>query len=358
MMPLLRVEGLYKRFPIAGGRVVKAVNGVSFSLSASETLSLVGESGSGKTTVGRCVLGLETISEGRIQLDGLDLSHARRRDFAKMRGVAQIVFQESSEALDPRMRVGKAIEEPLIPLGADASERRHRASEALEMVGLPRQLMAVYPTELSAGIQQRICIARAMITGPKLIVLDEPTSALDPTARADIIELLQRIQAGSGISYLFISHDLSTVRFLSHRVAVMYLGMIVEQGPAAEVFARPRHPYTVGLLSSALLPNPRLRRPSSVTLAGEIPSPIDLPTGCFLSSRCPLVTERCRAEMPAARTLTTGHSVHCIRSDDVAEAEHTADTFDEFQAQAERILSVGAPPFSPVSDNHVGARHE
>jgi len=358
MMPLLRVEGLYKRFSIAGGRVVKAVNGVSFSLSAGETLSLVGESGSGKTTVGRCVLGLETISQGKILLDNLDVSHARRKDLARMRGMVQIVFQESAEALDPRMRVANAIEEPLIPLGIDRSERKRRVGQVLDMVGLPQQLLAAYPTELSAGLQQRICIARAMITEPKLIVLDEPTSALDPTARADIIELLKRLQEKSGISYLFISHDLSTVRFLSHRVAVMYLGMIVEQGPADEMFARPRHPYTVGLLSSALLPNPRLRRPSSVTLSGEIPSPIDLPTGCFLSSRCPLAIEECRSKMPDARLLATGHSVHCIRADDVGEAEHTADTFDEFQAEAERILSVGAPPLSPVSDSQLGRRHE
>jgi oligopeptide transport system ATP-binding protein len=343
MTPLLQVDGLYKRFSIAGGRVVKAVNGISFSLSAGETLGLVGESGSGKTTVGRCILGLETISEGRILLDGLNLARAGRKDLARIRGKVQIVFQESAEALDPRMRVGNTIEEPLIALGVGTAERARRVGDVLEMVGLTRQLLAVYPAELSAGLQQRIGIARAMITEPKLLVLDEPTSALDPTARADIIELLQRIQEKSGIAYLFISHDLSTVRFLSHRVAVMYLGMIVEDGPAAEVFARPRHPYTVGLLSSVLLPNPRLRWVSRVTLSGEIPSPIDLPSGCFLSSRCPLATAACRAEIPAARTFAAGHSVRCIRSEDLGKAEDVADTFDEFQAEAERILSVGAP---------------
>lgn len=343
MTPLLQVEDLFKRFPISGGRVVRAVNGVSFSLSPGETLGLVGESGSGKTTVGRCILGLERISTGRILFDGVDLSAARPKDLASMRGRIQIVFQESAEALDPRMRVSGALEEPLLALGVGQAERARRVSEALEQVGLDRRVSHVYPAELSAGLQQRIGIARAMITGPKLLVLDEPTSALDPTARADIIELLQRIQRQTGTAYLFISHDLSTVRYLSRRIAVMYLGMIVEQGPAAEVFARPRHPYTVGLLSSVLLPNPRLRRASTVTLAGEIPSPIDLPHGCFLASRCPLVTDACRAEIPAALEVSNGHFVHCIRPEAVAERERTADTFDEFQAEAERILSVGAP---------------
>lgn len=343
MTPLLQVEGLFKRFPSPGGRVVQAVNGISFSLLPGETLALVGESGSGKTTVGRCILGLESISAGRILFNGVDLSAARRKDFASVRGHIQIVFQESAEALDPRMRVSGAVEEPLLALGVGQAERGRRVSEALEQVGLSRQVLDLYPAELSAGLQQRIGIARAMITEPKLLVLDEPTSALDPTARAEIIELLQRIQRQTETAYLFISHDLSTVRYLSHRIAVMYLGMIVEQGLATEVFAQPRHPYTVGLLSSVLLPNPRLRRPSTVALAGEIPSPIDLPHGCFLASRCPLVTEACRLAMPPARDLGQGHLVHCIRPEAVAEREHTADTFDEFQAEAERILSVGAP---------------
>lgn len=343
MTALLEVDGLFKRFPSGGGRVVQAVNGVSFRLSPGETLGLVGESGSGKTTVGRCILGLEEVTDGRILFDGVDLSRTRNKDKRRMRGDIQIVFQESSEALDPRMRVARTIEEPLLALGVGTSERRRRVGEAMERVGLSNRLLAAYPAELSAGLQQRIGIARAMITDPKLLVLDEPTSALDPTARADIIELLQVIQQQSGTAYLFISHDLSTVRFLSDRIAVMYLGMIVELGAASEVFARPRHPYTVGLLSSVLLPNPNLQLASTISLKGEIPSPIDLPKGCYLASRCPLAIGDCRVAVPEAREVIPGHVVHCIRPDVVSDTENAFDTFEQFQVEAERILSVGAP---------------
>jgi oligopeptide/dipeptide ABC transporter ATP-binding protein len=238
------------------------------------------------------------------------------------------------------MRIGRSIEEPLLPLRAPAAERRQRVVEAIERVGLRRDMLELYPAELSAGQQQRVGIARAMITRPELVVLDEPTSALDPTARAEIIELLMKIQAELGTSYLFISHDLSTVRFISHRVAVMYLGMIVEQGNAAEVFAEPRHPYSVGLLSSVLLPHPHLSLETSVSLKGEIPSPINLPTGCFLASRCPFVVDRCRAEMPPAEDIGGGHLVHCFRHREVARVERAADTFEEFQREAERILGA------------------
>ena len=241
------------------------------------------------------------------------------------------------------MRIGASVEEPLIGLGVGLAERRSRVDAALELVGLGRRALRLYPAELSAGQQQRVGIARAMITKPKLLVLDEPTSALDPTARAEIIELLVRIQRELGTAYLFISHDLGTVRFISHRVAVMYLGMIVEQGASPSVFARPRHPYSVGLLSSVLLPNPRLRFETDIRLMGEIPSPINLPKGCFLASRCPFVVDRCRAEIPRGEDVGGGHIVHCIRHEDVSSAERTADTFQEFQLEAERILSVGAP---------------
>ena len=344
MTPLLEVRQLTKRFPIAGSRsVVQAVNGISFTLAPGETLGLVGESGSGKTTVGRCILGLTDISGGSIAFDGADLSLTRRQKPALLRGQVQIVFQEPADALDPRMRIGAAVEEPLLALGVSRDERQARVAEAVGFVGLDRRVLRLYPAELSAGQQQRVGIARAMITRPKLLVLDAPTSALDPTARADIIELLVRLQKQFGTAYLFISHDLSTVRFISHRVAVMYLGMIVEQGDAAAVFTEPRHPYSVGLLSSVLLPNPHLRRASSISLSGEIPSPINLPNGCFLASRCPFATDACRARVPPAEDLGGGHLVHCIRHAEVAKTERTADTFDRFQEEAERILSVGAP---------------
>jgi oligopeptide/dipeptide ABC transporter ATP-binding protein len=344
MALLLDVRGLVKHFPIAGSRaVVQAVNGISFTLSPGETLGLVGESGSGKTTVGRSILGLTSLSGGTILFDGKDLTATRRRDPASLRGQIQIVFQEPADALDPRIRIGPSIEEPLIALDVRTEERQARVQEALDLVGLPRQAARLYAAELSAGQQQRVGIARAMITRPKLLVLDEPTSALDPTTRADIIDLLVRLQKQLGTTYLFISHDLSTVRFISHRVAVMYLGMIVEQGQAGAVFAQPRHPYSVGLLSSVLLPNPHLRHRAAVSLAGEIPSPINLPSGCFLASRCPFAINACRARIPPAEDLGGGHLVHCIRHEDVAREARTADTFDQFQAEAERILSVGAP---------------
>ncbi len=341
MSPVLQVDGLYKTFPIAGSRgVVQAINGVSFSIAPGETLGLVGESGSGKTTVGRCIVGLIEASAGRIRFKGEDISVPRARRPHSLLGKIQLVFQEPAESLDPRMRIRRSVEEPFLALKTPISERRDRVAEAIERVGLRRDMLDLYPAELSAGQQQRVGIARAMITRPELIVLDEPTSALDPTARAEIIELLMRIQAELGTSYLFISHDLSTVRFISHRVAVMYLGMVVEQGNAAGVFADPRHPYSVGLLSSVLLPHPHLSLRTGVSLKGEIPSPINLPKGCFLASRCPLAVDRCRAEMPPAEDIGDGHFVHCFRHREVARVDRAADTFEEFQRESERILGA------------------
>jgi oligopeptide/dipeptide ABC transporter ATP-binding protein len=339
MAALLEVGGLYKRFAIPGSKsVVQAVNGVSLDIQRGETLGLVGESGSGKTTVGRCILGLLRPSEGSIRFQGKELTLGKQRN--ELRGRIQLVFQEPAECLDPRQRIGASIEEPLIALGVARSERRSRVLESAGLVGLSEDMMQLYPAELSAGQQQRVGIARAMITRPELVVLDEPTSALDPTARAEIIELLQKIQAELGTSYLFISHDLSTVRFVSHRVAVMYLGMIVEQGAAADVFARPMHPYSVGLLSAVMLPNPQLKYETTVSLAGEIPSPINLPKGCFLASRCPLAVDRCRAQMPPPERVGERHVVHCFRHDEVAALDSTTDTFTRFQDEARRVLGV------------------
>ena len=343
-MPLLEVTQLVKHFPIPGSRnVVQAVNGISFTLEPGETLGIVGESGSGKTTVGRSILALTDISSGRITFNGTDLLTARRKNSASLRGQIQIVFQEPADALDPRMRIGACIAEPLTALGVSSKEGSERVVEALDLVGLSRGTLQLYPAELSGGQQQRVGIARAMITRPKLVVLDEPTSALDPTARAEIIELLVGIQKKLGTAYLFISHDLSTVRFVSHRIAVMYLGMIVEQGEAASLFAQPRHPYSVGLLSSVLLPNPDLRQPFDVSLSGEIPSPINLPTGCFLASRCPFVIGACKTAIPPSFDLGNDHRVHCIRHEDLKSVRRTSDMFDRFQAESERILSAGAP---------------
>jgi oligopeptide/dipeptide ABC transporter ATP-binding protein len=341
MSDLLEVEGLTKHFPIAGTRaVVQAVNGVSFRVREGETLGLVGESGSGKTTVGRCIIGLIEPTGGAVRFRGQEVAMGRRSQLRELRGKVQLVFQEPAESLDPRQRIGSSIAEPLVARRVEASERRDRVAEAIGMVGLGTDMLELYPAELSAGQQQRVGIARAMITRPELVVLDEPTSALDPTARAEVIEVLQRIQQQRGTAYLFISHDLSTVRFISHRVAVMYLGMIVEQGEAANVFSQPRHPYSVGLLSSVLLPNPNIKVAANVSLKGEIPSPINLPNGCYLESRCPFVIDRCRREMPPASDVGGGHLVHCFRHEDVAALDRQADAFAQFQQEAERILGV------------------
>jgi oligopeptide/dipeptide ABC transporter ATP-binding protein len=345
MTQVLEVENIYKTFPVAGSRaVVRAVNGVSFTVRHGETVALVGESGSGKTTVGRCMLGLAEVDSGTIRFNGKDITKRRARRDAALYGKIQLVFQEPAESLDPRYRIGRAILEPLDRLRLDAAERHRRLSEVVERVGLTPAVLQQYPTELSAGQQQRVGIARAIITNPALVILDEPTSALDPTARAEIIDLLMAIQKQSGTSYIFISHDLSTVRFISHRVAVMYLGMIVEQGNSAELFARPHHPYSVGLLSAVLLPNPRLKRLTSVSLEGEIPSPINLPTGCFLASRCPFADDGCRSRMPPAEDVGAGHLVHCFKHAEVAAVDRSIDTFDEFQREAEQILGAGFAP--------------
>jgi len=347
MTAVLAVDNIYKTFPVAGSRaLVRAVNGVSFEVRPGETVALVGESGSGKTTVGRCIIGLAEVSSGAIRFNGKDVAGGRVRRDPALQGKIQLVFQEPAESLDPRYRIGSTIVEPLAAQRLDAAERQRRLHEVIERVGLSTAVLDQYPSELSAGQQQRVGIARAIITRPALIILDEPTSALDPTARAEIIDLLMDIQKQSGTAYVFISHDLSTVRFISHRVAVMYLGMIVEQGHSAELFARPRHPYSIGLLSSVLLPNPRLRRPSSVSLKGEIPSPINLPTGCFLASRCPFADGGCRAAMPPAEDLGGGHLVHCFKHGAVGEADRSTDTFAEFQRQAEQVLGAGFVPAS------------
>ena len=341
METVLEVAGLYKSFSLPGSRrKVQAVNGVSFTLKRGETLALVGESGSGKTTVGRCVLGLEEPTRGRVLFRGEELSRRNNVRRPHLRGRIQLVFQEPAESLDPRMRIGASIEEPLKALGMPASERAGRVEAVIRRVNLPTAVLDYYRTSLSAGQQQRVGIARAIVTDPAVLVLDEPTSALDPTARAEIIDLLLEIQKATDTSYLLISHDLSAVHYISHRIAVMYLGMIVEQGPAAEVFRRPRHPYTVGLLSSVLLPDPEIRRPTTVSLKGEIPSPIDLPKACFLAGRCPFATEICRRSMPPSEEIAPGHLVHCYHHEQVAQIDQPSDTFAEFQASAERVLGV------------------
>ena len=350
MVALLQVEGLVKHFPVHGSRqIVQAVNGIDFSVDAGQTLALVGELGSGKTTVGRCVLGLIAPTAGRIRFAGREMSrhwNVRSRD---LRGKMQLVFQEPAESLDPRMSVGASIEEPLLLTSLSPKDRGRRMFWVIDRVNLPPSTLQQYPSELSAGQQQRVAIARAIITEPELLVLDEPTSALDPTARAEIIDLLIEIQKQTGTAYLFISHDLSTVHYLSHRIAVMYLGRIIEEGPSRKVFTEPHHPYSVGLISSVLLPGPGLRRDKSFTLEGEIPSPINLPPGCPLVSRCPFRIEKCAQAFPAAERVDEQHLVHCYRHAHVAAQETASDRFAQFQRMAEDLLTL------PVNDGPSGS---
>lgn len=344
MTSLLQLSNVHKRFPIAGkGLQVFAVNDVSLSIAPGQTLALVGESGSGKTTVGRMIAGLESITEGRIKFEGQDLQDLRKSGGLSLSGQIQMVFQEPFEQLDPRFTIGRSIGEPLAKLKMTAAERQKRVEEALELVGMPVSMIDLLPGDLSAGLLQRVGIARAIITRPKLIILDEPTSALDPTARAEIIALLNHVQRAEGAAYLFISHDLSTVRFASERVAVMYLGMVVEEGPTSQVFERPRHPYSRALLGAALLPNPHIFPTQSTKLSGEIPSPINLPKGCYLASRCPFVRPLCREGSPPVQHVAPDHVVRCFLQAELSAEQEGNDQYAQFQREAERILSVGAP---------------
>jgi oligopeptide/dipeptide ABC transporter ATP-binding protein len=343
MSALLEVNDLFVRFPIAGSRkAVQAVNGVSLTLEKGQTLSLVGESGSGKTTIGRAVLGLVEPSQGSITFAGERIGRGRTIRTAALRGRLQLVFQEPAESLDPRVRVGDSLAEPLRALNLNRSDRDRRIIEVAARVGLSEATLYRHPAELSAGQQQRVGIGRAIVTRPDLVVLDEPTSALDPTARAEVIDLLIRLQREFDTAYLFISHDLSTVRYLSHRIAVLYLGMIVEEGAASVVFAKPLHPYSIGLLSSVLLPDPTLKTDTKLSLHGEIPSPIDLPKGCFLASRCPFADDHTRENMPPEIYVEKHHMVRCFKHAEVAAVDYTGDQFAAFQKKSERVLSEGA----------------
>lgn len=313
-VPLLEVRNLVKRFP--GPRWsewVWAVNDVSLVVSAGETLGLVGESGSGKTTVGRCLLRLLDPTEGAILLDGVDITDLRQRQLRPLRNRMQIVFQEPYDSLDPRRTLGDAISAPLgLDPALNSSQRIKKVRAVSHLVGIPTSSLDRFPHEMSAGLLQRAGIARAMVCDPALVVLDEPTSLLDATARAETIALLEDIQQRTGVSYLFISHDLATVEHMSHRVAVMYLGRIVESGSKTAIFSRPMHPYTRSLLSAVLYPDPN-RKQEPTPLVGEIPSPINLPSGCSLHQRCPVAIEACTSVQPELVDIGDGHHVSCIR---------------------------------------------
>jgi oligopeptide/dipeptide ABC transporter ATP-binding protein len=321
---ILSVSNLYKRFPTHHG-VVNAVTDVSFEIGKGEALGLVGESGSGKTTVGRCLLRLIEPDSGEVRFLGHDILKIPQTEFRQSRSRIQLVFQDPGDALNPRMKIGDAIGEPLmLTREMSAAERTRRIVEVLELVGLEERLAGVYPHQISTGAQQRVGIARAIATKPDLVVLDEPTSALDVSVRADILNLLRDLQAELGVSYLFISHDLTAVRRLCHRIAIMYLGKIIETGDTESLFEHSLHPYSRALLSSVLYPDPGQKR-SEFLLTGEIPSPINLPSGCALHARCPTATEECSRIDPPFEPKAPGHWLSCIHVPRQATADGSGD---------------------------------
>ena len=313
---LLEVRDLKKHFTVKRGLFdrgsLRAVDGVDLALAPGEACGLVGESGSGKSTVARLVLRLLTPTAGRILFDGDDIAGLEERDLSSLRERMQMVFQDPHSALNPRMTVFRSIAEPLVihrRLGG--LELRNQVEELLEIVGLSRQFMYRFPHELSGGQKQRVCIARAVALRPKLLVLDEPTSALDVSVQAQILEFLTDLRERLGLTYLFISHNLAVIRYVCDRVAVMYLGRIVEEGDTATVFEQPKHPYTQALLSS--VPLPQAEQPDdAIILEGDIPSPIDVPTGCPFHTRCPQkIGPVCETARPTLAPDTTGRKVAC-----------------------------------------------
>jgi peptide/nickel transport system ATP-binding protein len=319
---LLRVEGLRTWFPIRSGLFqkttgyVRAVDGVDLVIPEGRTLALVGESGCGKTTVGRSLLRLEEPSEGTIGFEGTDLAALSPAELRPYRRAIQIVFQDPNASLDPRMRVRDAIAEGMqaFGIGVDEQERTERVASLLERVQLDARQMWRYPHEFSGGQRQRICIARALSVEPRLIVCDEATSALDVSIQAQILNLLRDLQEELGLAYLFITHDLGVVRYLAHRVAVMYVGQIVEEGPTERIFESPQHPYTQALLSAVPSVDPQ-HRGVVARIGGDVPSPADPPSGCRFHTRCPHVMDRCRSEAPALWPAAEG-AVRCFLVED------------------------------------------
>jgi len=322
--PLLEVKDLRKFYGVGRGlwprraaATVRAVDGVSFTLCRGETLGLVGESGCGKSTAGKALMRLIEPTSGSVRLDGVEVTTLGSAALHVARRTMQAVFQDPYSSLNPKMTAGTLVGEPLVNYGiGSAAERRARVEDLFDRVGLRADDMAKYPHEFSGGQRQRLGIARALAPGPALVVGDEPVSALDVSVQAQVINLLVRLQAEFGLAYLFIAHDLAVVRHISDRVAVMYLGRIVEIAPTATLFARPAHPYTRALLDAIPVPDPRRRRRRDV-LPGEVPSPLNPPSGCHFHPRCPIARERCRVDDPALRPLEAGHAVACHYAEEV-----------------------------------------
>jgi oligopeptide transport system ATP-binding protein len=311
-MTLLSVQNLTKHFPASGGGAVKAVDGVSFDVAPGETLALVGESGCGKSTTGRMLLRLIEPTAGEVHFDGLDLLGLGRRALRQRRRQMQIVFQDPYSSLSPRLRVEDIIAEPLDVhrLYPTPSARRDRVVDLLRLVGLDDTHLRRHPFEFSGGQRQRIAIARALAPEPRLIVADEPVSALDVSIQSQVVNLMQDLQAQFGIAYVFISHDLAVVRHIAHRVAVMYLGRLVELAETDALFSAPHHPYTQALLSAAPIPDPERKR-TRIVLQGDVPSPANVPAGCHFHTRCPIAQPICHETIPPLQEIHPGHSAAC-----------------------------------------------
>ncbi len=312
MSELLRAEHLVKEFPVKGG-VVHAVSDVSFAIQEGETLGLVGESGCGKSTLGKLVLDLIPLTSGKVFFDGWDLSALRGEELRALRRGMQMIFQDPYASLDPRMSVGRIIMEPLNAhhIGASRAERADIVRVLMEQVGLRPEFYSRYPHQFSGGQRQRIGIARALALNPQLIICDEPVSALDVSIQAQILNLLGDLQRQRGLTYLFISHDLNVVRYLSDRVMVMFLGQLCETAPTEALYAAPRHPYTRFLLDAVPQPDPSRRNEERALLTGEVSSPVNPPSGCRFHLRCPFADERCAAEKPELKDLGDGRFCAC-----------------------------------------------
>jgi oligopeptide/dipeptide ABC transporter ATP-binding protein len=315
--PVLEAVDLKKHFPVKKGILRKtvgqvyAVDGVTFSIGEGETLGMVGESGCGKSTVARTVLRLVEPTAGSIRLDGHDVTRLGKADMRPYRRQMQMIFQDPFSSLNPRMSAGDIVGEPLLVHGlANGIEREQLVADIFDQVGLRRAQMRAYPHEFSGGQRQRISIARALSLNPKLIVADEPVSALDVSIQAQVINLMMDLQREKRLSYLFIAHDLAVVEHISHRIAVMYLGKIVEYADKHTLFTNPQHPYTEALLSAVPVPNPKLKR-SKRLLQGDVPSPINPPPGCTFHTRCPYAEARCKVEVPKLTEISPGHGVSC-----------------------------------------------
>lgn len=321
--PLLSVQDLQVHFTVStptGRGTVHAVENISFDLRRGETLGLVGESGSGKSTIANALMRLETPTAGRLLLDGKDVTRVKGGELKELRRRIAMVFQDPFSALNPRQTVGASVAEPLVVhgLAGAASSRRARVNELFGLVGLPERFADRYPHELSGGQRQRVCIARALAGEPDIIILDEATASLDVSVQAQIMNLLKRLQADLGLTYLFVAHDLAAVEYMSHRVLVMYLGRLMELSPKVELYRAPGHPYTQALLSAIPLADPLQERNRERTLLqGDVPSPLNPPSGCVFRTRCPLAISECADVVPAPVTLGEDHVAACIRTADV-----------------------------------------